>query len=228
MVKPLRQRMRSEIRIIYQDEALLAIDKPAGLHTLPDGYNPNLPHVRGLLESEFGRLWFVHRLDRMTSGVLLLARNAEAHRNLNTQFEQHLVRKIYHALVIGSPAWQETTSSLPLRTNVGHRHRTVVDVRHGKPAVTHLRVLKRFEQNALVQAAPETGRTHQIRAHLAALGHPLLGDVLYGGGISPDGMFLHARSLEIDHPLTGVRLRLEAEYSKERLFPTSQINYPMI
>lgn len=202
------------IPILHLDEDLLVIDKPAGLHTLPDGYDPSLPHVRGLLEPEYGPLWIVHRLDRETSGVLVLARTAEAHRSLNTQFEQHQVRKVYHALAEGHPDWQETTVRLPLRVNVGHRHRTAIDPHRGKPAVTHLRVLERFEETTLVEAVPETGRTHQIRAHLSALGHPIVGDELYGGKASADGMFLHASSLEIIHPLTGERMKFVAENPK--------------
>jgi RluA family pseudouridine synthase len=212
------ERLYKIIRILFVDETLLVIDKPAGLHTLPDGYDPGLPHVRGLLEPQYGQLWIVHRLDRETSGVLVLARSAEAHRALNTQFEQHLVHKVYHARVMGIPAWKEKTVDLPLRTNAGHRHRTIVDAQHGKPAVTHLRVLERFEASALVEASPETGRTHQIRAHLAALGHPIVGDALYGGGVSPTGLFLHARSLQVTHPLSGGRLKFTAEYPQEKDF----------
>ena len=209
--------MKTALDILFCDETILVIDKPAGLHTLPDGYDPSLPHVRGLLEPEFGRLWIVHRLDRETSGVLVLARTAQAHRSLNTQFERHQTQKVYHALVMGGPDWQDTSVRLPLRINVGHRHRTAVDLGRGKPAVTHLRVLERYEQTTLVEAAPETGRTHQIRAHLAALGHPIVGDELYGGIPSPEGLYLHARSLEITHPLTGERMKLTAENPKLRL-----------
>lgn len=205
------------IPILHLDEDLLVIDKPAGLHTLPDGYDPSLPHVRGLLELEYGRLWIVHRLDRETSGVLVLARSAEAHRSLNTQFEQHQVRKIYRALVEGNPEWQEFTVRLPLRANVGHRHRTTVDSYRGKPAVTHLRILERSEATTLIEASPETGRTHQIRAHLAALGYPIVGDELYGGSLSPNGLHLHALSLEITHPVTGQRMKFAAENPKLRL-----------
>jgi len=129
------------IQILYRDEALLVINKPAGLSTLPDGYNPTLPHVKSLLEGQSGRLWTVHRLDKDTSGVLVFARSAEAHRSLNTQFEQHQVTKLYHALVQGSPAWMEYTADLPLRSDGDRHHRTVVDLRAGKPALTHFKVL---------------------------------------------------------------------------------------
>lgn len=217
--------------ILFQDEALLVVNKPAGLSTLPDGYNPTLPHIKSVLEQQAGRLWVVHRLDKDTSGVLLLARTAEAHRSLNTQFEQHLVSKLYHALVMGIPEWSEKTISLPLRPNGDRHHRTVVDQIMGKPAVTHLQVLERLGNYCLVEAVPETGRTHQIRAHLAALGLSIVGDKLYLVGQSTPhklesqlqgdidlapkliaGMGLHALSLEINHPISGHRLKFEAPY----------------
>ena len=94
------------IPILYRDDVLLVINKPAGLPSLPDGYDASAVHVRSLLEPHFGRVWIVHRLDRGTSGVLLLARSAEAHRALNSQFDQRQVSKVYHALVHGSPKWE--------------------------------------------------------------------------------------------------------------------------
>jgi tRNA pseudouridine32 synthase / 23S rRNA pseudouridine746 synthase len=210
----------SPIPIHYIDETILAINKPSGLPTLPDGYDPSAPHVRSLLEPHFGRLWIVHRLDRDTSGVLLLARTAEAHRALNGQFDQRQVSKIYHALVTGSPEWDSKTVDLPLRADVGHKHRTAVDPRRGKPAVTRLRVLERFAGCTLIEAAPQTGRTHQIRAHLAAVGCPLLADELYGSqvGATPARMprlALHARRLTIEHPLQHSMMYIEAPYPED-------------
>ncbi len=209
--------------LLYVDEALLVINKPAGLPTLPDGYAPGAPHVRSLLAPEFGRVWIVHRLDRETSGTLVLARTAQAHRSLNDQFAQRQAIKIYHALARipqdvlgGGPDWEEKTISLPLRPDGDRRHRTVIDPLAGKPAVTHLRVLERFRAYALVEARPETGRTHQIRAHLAAVGLPIAGDGLYGGGEEDPPLLprlgLHAFSLEFAHPLSGERVRFAAPY----------------
>jgi RluA family pseudouridine synthase len=211
----------SPLPILYLDEFLLVINKPAGLSCLPDGYDPAASHVRSLLEPHVGRVWIVHRLDRGTSGVLLLARTAQAHRALNIQFDQRQVKKVYHALVHGIPDWDTKTVDLPLRIDVGHKHRTTIDSVLGKPAVTHLRVLERFAACALVEATPETGRTHQIRAHLTELGFPLLGDDLYGS--SPAGehtpviprLGLHALQLTIEHPVQHANLRFEAPYPED-------------
>ncbi len=225
----------ADLQVIYCDNALLVVNKPAGLSTLPDGYNPTLPHIKSLLEREHGRLWIVHRLDKETSGVLILARDAQAHRSLNTQFEQHRVSKVYHALVKGDLQWQEKTVDLPLHPNGDRRHRTVIDPQHGKPAITHFRVLERLGPYSLVEAIPETGRTHQIRAHLSAIGVSILGDKLYTrkdkinqqagittfeqvsstGGLPTPSIALHALSVEIDHPLTGERMKFTAPYPAE-------------
>jgi tRNA pseudouridine32 synthase/23S rRNA pseudouridine746 synthase len=222
----------ADIQVIFLDDTLLVVNKPAGLPTLPDGYDPALPHIRRVLESKIGRLWIVHRLDKETSGVLLLARSAEAHCSLNTQFEQHLVSKVYHALVSGDPHWREKTVNLSLRANGDRRHRTVIDLQTGKTAITCFRVLERFIAYCFLEARPETGRTHQIRAHLLSLGLPILGDRLYAirddlhsiGNLRStqpetrllawpaDSIGLHARSLEISHPATGEKIKITAPY----------------
>jgi RluA family pseudouridine synthase len=201
--------------VIYSDHAILVVDKPAGLLALPDGFDPALPYLTQRLEPEYGKLWIVHRLDRETSGVMVLARSAQAHRDLNTQFEQREVKKIYHALVNGEPGWEETVCDLPLRAGAGRRKRTVAGP-GGKPALTRFQVLERFGNAALVEARPETGRTHQVRAHLYALGYPILGDALYTlpdqVGSRINRLMLHAFSLAFRHPSTGESISFEAPY----------------
>jgi 23S rRNA-/tRNA-specific pseudouridylate synthase len=120
--------------VLWQDDTLLVVNKLAGIAFLAEGWDPHKPYLTGLLREQFGRLWNVHRLDKETSGVLLLARSARAHRLLNIQFEQRQVRKTYHALVVGQPEWRQRWVRLPLRLNGDRRHRTVVDREHGTPA----------------------------------------------------------------------------------------------
>jgi tRNA pseudouridine32 synthase / 23S rRNA pseudouridine746 synthase len=217
--------------VLHIDEALLVVNKPAGLPTLPDGYQADAPYLVGLLQEAFGRLWVVHRLDRETSGVLALARTAEAHRALNLQFQEREIAKIYHALVVGKPAWDERTVNLPLRADGDRRHRTVIDRARGKPSTTACRVLGRLGDYTLVEARPKTGRPHQIRAHLAAEHLPIVGDLLYasqGGGLLGDAgarlrrllvddaplarLGLHALALTLEHPLGGGAVTFEAPY----------------
>jgi RluA family pseudouridine synthase len=208
------------MQIIHKDEHILIIDKPAGLPVLPDGWDKEAPYLVKMLEDEFGnpstssgRVFVVHRLDKTTSGVMVFARTAEAHRMLNTQFENRDVEKIYHAIMEGEPNWNEKITKFPLRANVGNRHRTAVDDKKGKPSETRFRVLKRYQSGALVEARPMTGRTHQVRVHAYALGHPLLGDVLYDGEETSliSRPALHAYSLTITHPETNERLTFKAE-----------------
>ena len=218
--------------ILHVDEAILVVNKPPGLPSLPDGYDTSAPHLKSLLEREYGPVWIVHRLDRQTSGVIVLARSAAAHRHLNTQFEQRQVSKTYHALVSGNPSWDEKTVRLPLRANGDRRHRTIVDAESGKSALTELKVRQQYygAKVCLVEAIPHTGRTHQIRAHLAAIGHPLVADALYGSGkalmcsqiLSPTSFStdiplmeraaLHANALEFVHPTRSERFSFCASY----------------
>ncbi len=213
------------MEILYLDESIIVVNKPAGLPVLPDGWEPGASYLVGLLEETYGRrsnksdrgLWPVHRLDKTTSGVIVFARTAEAHRDLNGQFEWHAVQKIYHAILVGVPGWEERLAKYPLRADVGHKHRTAVDSRHGKPAETRFKVVRCFASHTLVEAHPVTGRTHQIRAHAYALGFPLLGDLLYGSEPSPliDRPALHAYSLTLQSPLTHEKQTFLAPYPED-------------
>ena len=135
---------QTEKMVIWRDEQLLVVNKPAGLPTLVDGWDPDAPHLVGLLKETYSPLWIVHRLDRETSGVLLFALTAVAHRALNRQFETRRVQKTYHALVTGSPMWEEKEVSLALRADGDRRHRSIADPVKGKTALTMLKVLERF------------------------------------------------------------------------------------
>jgi tRNA pseudouridine32 synthase / 23S rRNA pseudouridine746 synthase len=209
-----------ELEVLYSDESLLVVNKPAGLLTIQDGYNPQLPYVSQILQEKFGRLWIVHRLDKDTSGVLLLARSAQAHRSLNIQFENRQTRKEYTAIVTGIPSWQEYQMNLPLRVNGDRKHRTVIDPIKGKPASTDFIVRERYSSCANISALPHSGYTHQIRAHLAKAGFPILFDPLYNSepGIPADKfpldyqprMALHAVSIWVSHPLSNETIHLSA------------------
>jgi RluA family pseudouridine synthase len=202
------------MKIIYEDNHLLVVDKPAGLSVLPDGWEKDSEYLVKMLQEQYGKIFIVHRLDKITSGVMVFARDAEIHRALNSQFENHEAQKTYHAILEGNPKWDEKVAKHPLRANVGHKHRTMVDDRNGKPSETRFRVMKRYPESALVEAKPMTGRTHQIRVHAYALGHPLVEDILYGArdryGI-PRPM-LHAQSLSFMHPISNERVKFSTPH----------------
>jgi RluA family pseudouridine synthase len=210
------------MKIIFEDQALIVVDKPAGLSVLPDGWEKDSEYLVKILEEGYGnpstgsgqRIFIVHRLDKITSGVMVFALDTETHRALNIQFENHDAQKTYHAIVEGNPKWDEKIAKHPLRADVGKKHRTAVDDKNGKPSETRFRVIKRYPESALVEAKPMTGRTHQIRVHAYALGHPLVEDVLYGArdryGL-PRPM-LHAQTLSFVHPRTNERVKFSAPH----------------
>ena len=221
------------MKILYSDEHILVINKPAGLSVLPEGWDKDAAYLVKMLEEQFTnpstgfrqaqpdssgrRIWVVHRIDKITSGIIVFALNAEAHRSLNIQFEKHQVEKKYHALVNDVPKWSEKITKFPLRVNVGHKHRTMVDNRNGIRSETRFKILKQYQASALVEAMPMTGRTHQIRVHAYALGHPLLGDVLYSAPESKiiNRPALHAFSLTFTHPVTSNKVTFQADYPND-------------
>jgi RluA family pseudouridine synthase len=233
----------AQIEILYEDDALFVVNKPAGITSIPDGFRPDDPDLVSILEPELGRLWVVHRLDKETSGAMVFARDDDTHRALNEQFEDRDVSKTYHALVVGSPDWAERTVNAPLRVNADRHHRTLVDHDIGKPAVTHFRVLEKLRRFTLLEAQPETGRTHQIRAHCKFLGLPILCDGVYGDskplllseikrGYRSSAheerpllarLALHAFQLEVTHPQTQKRMTFEAPYPKDLRAAVNQL-----
>ncbi len=200
------------MHILHTDENILVINKPAGLPVLPDGWEKDAPYLVKSLEEQFGRIFIIHRLDKITSGVMVFARDAETHRTLNLQFENHQAEKTYHAIMQGNPKWNEKITKYPLRANVGHKHRTMIDDKNGKHSETRFKILKRYQEAALIEARPMTGRTHQIRVHAYALGHPLLGDLLYGADKTDliARPALHAQALVIE--INGERFNFKAAY----------------
>ena len=203
--------------LLYEDPALVIVNKPPGLLSIPDGYDPNLPYLRQILEPIYGDLWMVHRLDKDTSGAVILARNADAHRSLNAMFRERNVAKTYHALVTPVPDWRDKVIELPLKTDADRQHRTRVDHANGKEAHSICEVLKRYNFGVLMAVRILTGITHQVRAHLRALDLAILGDTLYNAGLPKQPFdvlrtMLHARSLAFDHPLNGQLISVTAPY----------------
>jgi 23S rRNA pseudouridine1911/1915/1917 synthase len=204
--------------VLYEDRDILAVNKPAGMtvHPAPGHYtstlvNAILAHCKDL--SGIGgvlRPGIVHRLDRDTSGVILVAKNDAAHNALARQMKDRSIEKTYVALVEGTPKPPQGVIEAPIARDPRHRQRMAI-VEGGRDAVTAYRVVERFAGVSVVEAKPKTGRTHQIRVHFAAIGHPIVGDKVYGKR-SPliDRQFLHARGISFDHPRTGERMRIEA------------------
>lgn len=200
------------VDVRYVDDDVILINKPSMLSVLLEGWEPTAPCLINQLRKTWPDAMVVHRLDKDTSGIMVFARNPNAHRNLSIQFEKHLVLKQYLAVVVGEPSWDVTTAKHRLRVGVGKKHRTVVDNAKGISAETVLRVLDRFNGHAIVAAEPHTGRTHQIRVHLYAKGFPILGDPLYGEVRSPliGRAALHANTIRFSHPGTNEVVTFEA------------------
>lgn len=205
--------------IVYEDEDVVVINKPQGMVVHPAPGHPNgtlvnalmyhIDHLSGI--NDVIRPGIVHRIDKDTSGLLMIAKNDQAHESLAKQLAEKTSMRRYLALVHGNIAHDKGTVDMPIGRNPKDRKKQAV-VENGRHAVTHFKVLERFGQYTLIECQLETGRTHQIRVHLAEIGHPLVGDPLYGPRktLKGNGQFLHAAQLGFTHPKTGEWLEFSA------------------
>ncbi len=211
------------LQVAYEDADVIVVDKPVGMvvHPAPghpDGtlVNALLYHCKNSLSGINGQLrpGIVHRIDRDTSGLIIAAKNDAAHLSLAAQLEDHSLYREYHAVVMGTLREDAGTVDAPIGRHPVDRKKMAVDPPKGRRAVTHWEVLARYPGRTYVKCRLETGRTHQIRVHMASIGHPLLGDVVYGSkkpvpGLA--GQCLHAKRLSFVHPRTGKRVTVECE-----------------
>ena len=220
-----------EISVLFADDEIIVVDKPAGMTvhpapghpdgTLVDGLLARFPELAAMAEPDgVLRPGIVHRLDKDTSGVMVVARTPFSRAALSRQFKDRVVKKVYLAIVKGKVARDSVTIERPVGRHPSERKKMSVRSHAPRDAVSHVTVLRRFDAagdddaaSSLVRIRPETGRMHQIRVHLASIGHPCLGDAVYGGGKGAGGFdrqALHALALSIAHPRTGVRLEFVA------------------
>ncbi len=219
------------IEIIYEDNDIIVVNKPKGLVVHPANGNPDGTLVNAILAicknslSGIGgeiRPGIVHRLDKDTSGLLIVAKNDVAHINISNQIKERRVKKTYIALVRGNVPEEEATINLPIGRSTKDRKKMAVN-KNGKQAITHFKVLKRYGKYTLLEVKIETGRTHQIRVHMAEIGYPVVGDVVYSNGKNQFGVvgqMLHSYKLEFAHPTTQKHMELIAPlppYFKEIL-----------
>ena len=209
------------LQILYEDSDIIVINKPKGMVVHPANGNPDGTLVNAIMAickdslSGIGgkiRPGIVHRLDKNTSGAIIIAKNDKAHINLSEQLKNHKIKKTYIALVRGVVKENNATINIPIGRSKKDRKKMDVD-KNGKDAITHFKVLKRFSDCTLLEINIETGRTHQIRVHLSHIGYPIIGDEVYSNGKNKwniVGQCLHAKSLDFKHPINGKSMHIEA------------------
>ncbi len=226
--KPKEVEIKAEeipLDIVYEDDDIIVVNKQKGLVVHPGNGNPDgtlvnaiMAHCKGSLSGVGGKIrpGIVHRIDKDTSGLLIVAKNDEAHINVSEQIKEHSVKKTYVALVRGVIKENEATINIPIARSVNDRIKMAVSKR-GKEAVTHFKVLKRYNGFTYIEVNIETGRTHQIRVHMSHIGYPIVGDGVYSNGKNPfgvEGQMLHSAKLEFVHPRTKQNMKLEAKLPK--------------
>ena len=224
--------------IVYEDQDLLVVNKPAGMvvhpapgHTDDTLVNALLAHVPALRGSdETLRPGIVHRLDKDTSGLIIVAKNARTQAALLAQIQQHAIIKRYLALVDGNVSLDQGSIDAPIGRDPRHRQQMAITAVGSREARTHFKVLERYARHTLLLIQLETGRTHQIRLHLKAIGHPVMGDPVYGSGnvfkrVPLNRQFLHACQLSFTHPFTGKPINLEAPLPADLQAVLDQKNY---
>lgn len=208
--------------IIYEDNDVILINKPKNMVVHPSAghesgtvVNALLYHCRDNLSTINGvmRPGIVHRIDKDTTGVIVICKNDKAHQCLAEQLKIHSITRKYHAIVCNNFQEDEGTVNAPIGRSDKDRKKMAVNYKNGKEAITHYKVLKRFGKYTYIECTLETGRTHQIRVHMSSIGHPLLGDTVYGPSKCPyslEGQTLHAKTLGFIHPSTGAYMEFEA------------------
>jgi len=199
--------------VIFQDSDLLVLDKPSGLLTVPGRTPEKQDSLAYRAQQQCPTATSVHRLDMDTSGLVIMALNPDAHRHISKQFEQRNVNKLYHAWVWGEVKEDSGDVNLPLICDWPNRPRQMVDHEIGKKALTHWKKLLIKDGNTLMELRPHTGRSHQLRVHMQAIGHPILADEFYAhpdAFAAAEHLQLHASFIEFDHPATDERVSFNA------------------
>lgn len=201
------------LEILHDDHEIVVVNKPSGLLSVPGRGEHLADCLLTRVQQVFPQALLVHRLDRDTSGVMVFALTPHAQRHLSMQFEKRSTKKTYVARVAGEMAEKTGTIDLPLIVDWPNRPRQMVDLENGKPAITLWRVLKAGGGESRVRLTPKTGRSHQLRVHMLALGHPILGDPIYAEGEAANHprLMLHSEELRLSHPESGKGLSFRAK-----------------